>query len=193
MMAMDLLAWIQTWDWGSTADWVSGLATTAAVVFAVVGLRSERQRDRELNKQISDEQAQRDYAEKSSQASKVTVWHNDNPEEIRLRNGSEAVIYDVYVAMVNGNGESQGLHNPPADFTRMLRVVPPGETVSVVAPEGWRGAGFVPSYDLTFRDSQGVTWFRSNWGNLVERKKDVFEHYGLSRPFSYYQPPPQVL
>lgn len=188
-------------EWGSAADWVSGVATAAAVIFAVVGLKAERRRDRELSVRISEEQldrdeeqAKRDYAEKSSQAAKVTAWHEASREasvggSTCIRNGSEAVIYDVYAVLVNGRNESDGSPTGGHEhFGRMLRVIPPLETVRFPAPQGWAGMSRTPSYDLTFRDSQGVTWFRNNWGHLQQRAVSVFDHYRLSHPFPYYEP-----
>jgi hypothetical protein len=190
-------------DWGSAADWISGLATTAAVIFAFFGLRGERTRDRELNSRISTEQAGRDreqakraYAEKSAQAAKVSAWHEETPGTdggvTCIRNGSESVIYDVYAVLVNGRNESNGSLTGPEEFSRMLRVIPPLQTIRFAAPQGWRGMSRTASYDLTFRDSQGVTWFRNNWGHLEERKVDVFAHYGLMHPYPYYEPNPPV-
>ncbi|BBE21327.1 hypothetical protein MN0502_02100 [Arthrobacter sp. MN05-02] len=184
-------------DWGSLADWVSGVATAAAVIFAFLGLRGERERDRQLNQRISDEQLARDYSDRSAQASKVSAWHEDakdvSPSGLTcIRNGSESTIYDVYLALVNGQFESEGSSGTPSPFGRLLRVVPPQQTLKFPAPEGWEGMSLAPSYDITFRDSQGVTWFRSNWGHLLEREHDVFVYYDLPRPYPYYGLTPTV-
>lgn len=194
-------------DVGSAAEWVSGLATTAAVIFAVFGLRAERQRDRAVSDRISEEQrdrdreqakrdqeqAKRDYAEKSAQAAKVTVWHEASQRSpisglTCIRNGSEAVVYDVYAVLVNGRNESDGSPGAHKAFGRLLRVIPPLETVKFPAREGWGGMNRTASYDLTFRDSQGVTWFRNNRGHLKECKVSVFDQYGLDQPYTYFEP-----
>lgn len=179
-------------DWGSVADWVSGVATAVALILAFLGLHVERKRDRQLNERMADEQLARDYLEKSAQASKVSAWHEDargvSPSGLTcIRNGSESTIYDVYLELVNGRGESEGFPGTPSHFGRLLRVVPPQQTLKFPAPEGWGGMSLAPSYDITFRDSQGVTWFRSNWGHLSEREHDVFAHYDLPRPYPYHE------
>lgn len=179
-------------DWGSLADWVSGVATTLALIFAFLGLRVERERDRELNRRMSEEHLARDYLERSAQASKVSAWHEDarglSPSGLTcIRNGSESIIYDVYLALVNGRSESEGSPEIPHPFGRLLRVVPPLQTLKFPAPEGWRGMSVAPSYDITFRDSRGCTWFRSNWGRLAQREHDVYVHYDLPRPYPYHE------
>ena len=192
MMAMGIGETIQSWnlDWGSTADWVSGLATTTAVVFAFYGLRNERKRNKELKEQISEEQELRDYAAKSLQANQVSAWHDHETGELCIKNNSGAPVYDAYAVLADGTRASSG---PPRTWgqTRLLQVVPPETTIRINGITG-QGLGYVESYDLTFRDARGVTWFRSNWGKLTEQKEDVFKRYGLTKPYPYYKRPAQV-
>lgn len=178
---------------GSLADWVSGTATAGALIVGFYGLYRERLKDRELNAKIAEEQQLREEIETASQASKVSSWYDQSSDSFYIRNASESVIYDAYVLMVNGGFVSDGTALLDDEIGQMVRIVPPGSTIPVAAI--WRYVDrdhYAPSCDLTFRDAQGITWLRNNWGKLERREEDVFTHYRLEKPYKYYEPPVQV-
>ncbi|MET4003904.1 hypothetical protein ABIB48_002642 [Arthrobacter sp. UYCu511] len=157
---------------------ISGI-TTLAFLATVYQLFTERRRHKN--------------AERAAQAKDVTAWFDDYSGNAKIRNSSGAVVYDIYAVMVDGRHESEG--KPPAfpEAGQILRLVPPESTLEVPAPAGWAGAGFQPSYEICFRDAQGVTWLRNNRGILTESKKDVFDRYDLMRPVSYFSWPIQIM
>ncbi|MEV4954167.1 hypothetical protein [Paenarthrobacter nitroguajacolicus] len=182
-------------DFGSVADWVSGLATAGALVFGFVGLQRERRKDRELSAKIAEEEHGRKKTETATQASKVSSWFDESSNTVRVRSASESVIYDVLVIVVNGRDRSDGARFFFIDeFPRMIRLIPPGETAEIRVPLPDRQyPHYVASSDLNFRDAQGITWFRNNWGELTQRDRDVFDHYGLEKPYDYVEPVRQSL
>jgi hypothetical protein len=167
--------WLDKIEPGSWADWVAGIATTLAVIFALVELALERGRARRQ--------------ERASQASKVSAWFEESDraslrDRAYISNASEGVIYDVLIAVTNGRVESDG-STTVKDFTKILSQIPPG-VYRTSTIQGWGGMHFSPSIDLSFRDSSGRHWFRNNYGKLKEKKKDVFSRYSfLDQPVEY--------
>lgn len=184
-LAVGFTQWWQTISWGDAATWVSGVATALAVVLGVFTLRNERRRDWTLQWRLADERERAREKEKRAQASRVTAWFDRPTNSFKILNNSGGVIYDVLLSLAKGRSESDGSYLPQ-QFHRMLRVVPPGE-LTVPCQVGWAGMSFLPSTDATFRDANGVTWFRSNYGRLIERDTDVFTFYGLRHPYTYYE------
>jgi len=165
---------------GELSSWVAGIATSAAFIFTVVRLVIEQGRRKRLEERAA-------AIEKESQASLVSAWFDHPSNSVVIRNSSSAVIYDVYGVMVPGRQESDGTINRP-EYTGLLHVVPPDQTVSVELARGWAGMSFLPSIDVTFRDTRGQTWQRNNFGRLKTLDTDVFTHYQLMQPVSYSTP-----
>jgi hypothetical protein len=181
---MDFWAWWLTVDWGDAAGWVSGVATTIAVSVGVVQLRNERRRDRELEERLHQDQTRAQAVERRAQAIAVSAWFDG--ETLVVRNDSGGLIYDVFAVMVDGRSESDGKPMQPSmgksgalppEFSALLELVPPKSSASVaIGSIGWGAAGFAASYDLNFRDSAGVTWFRNNWGNCANARQMYLKH-----------------
>lgn len=184
---MDFFQWWQTINWGDAAGWFSGLSTSAVLLIGVLTLRNERRRDRALAVKSSEATERQDQADRRQQASQVTAWFARDPDAFVVSNNSGGVIYDVLAALVPGRGESDGTKLSP-DFYQLVRLIPPGQ-ISVPCAQGWAGMNFLPSVDLTFRDANGVTWLRNNYGKLSERESDVFSQYDLMQPHPYYERP----
>ncbi|MDQ0868992.1 hypothetical protein QFZ70_001465 [Arthrobacter sp. V1I9] len=171
---------------GSWADWVSGGATALALFLGLAGLLRERKKDRELSEKIAEDEHQRKKTELAAQASKVSSWFDQNSSSVMVRNASESVIYDVFVVLVNGRFQSDGTPLLVDEVGEMIRLVPPGQTASIPVPlPNMALSHYLVSSDLTFRDAQGLTWFRNNWGKLEKRDEDVFRHYDLEKPYKY--------
>lgn len=182
ILLMDFLQWVRTWSWGTVPDWVAGMATSSAFIFTVAQLSRER-RLRKVAETRSLQSARR------TQAEAVSVWLDVSTREFVVSNASGSMIYDVFLRVVDGRQNSmdsaRSLLGPP-DSRGMLAIVPPGIT-RMEAEFSW-GMHFVPTCDVVFRDARGITWFRTNRGELQELSVDVFHHYGLSLPYSYRIP-----
>jgi hypothetical protein len=161
--------------WAAIGTILGAVATFAAVVVSLVAVKHQRDRENDLQKTEADRQ-------KRAQADYVAAWYDDESDCIIVVNQSAQAIYDAYAVLVRHTSDGDG-HSP--DYAGMLRVVPPGQKGAVPIQEGWRGMSFRPGTTLTFRDSQGITWQRTNRGHLKELDTDVFEHYGLSQPATY--------
>ena len=167
---------------GNWAEWLAALGTSGALIFAVVGLRNERAKDRALT------QRQRE-AEERAQASLVAGWmHNvvlkgfgeGFPElVIRVRNGSDLPIYVVTVsADVGVRGK----------FYRALDALAPHETreVRIAIPAPPRSSEVTPS--LIFTDSAGRLWYRAPRGELRHPTDDDRTAHFETHPGSYGTP-----
>lgn len=102
----------------------------------------------------------------------ASIWHERRTTLLSSK-GSESVIYDVYAVMVTAEMSRRAARTSPSSLGG-CSAWSPARNGKSPAPEGWVGMSYVPSYDLTFLDSQGITWFRSNCGNLLERESSVF-------------------
>ncbi len=173
---MDLCIGCQI-DWGSVADWVSGLATFGALV---VVWRQQRQ---DHAKELQRTENERMTSERE-QASKVCLWVGDPdpdnpPEVLRLHglehfahlrkevlychNGSNLPVYDV--AVLSAKPAINGWIEPTG---QRQHTIPPGKTLDF-------GSDVDPkSAHMTFRDAAGLWWGRSPDGNLAKMESNPY-------------------
>lgn len=163
---------------GSWADWVAGLATVVAVLFAFVQLAAVRRSARR-------DQAERDAAARRLQASLIAAWTDrmgvpvqedvemfrqlpSPPDDfdairwiavVRIRNVSDAPVYELrYAASAGVRGTAVGY----------LAVLPPTSTAEVLVPfpapprSDWIGPA------VAFKDAHGRGWWRQENGELIE-------------------------
>lgn len=167
---------------GTAAEWVSALATAAALGFAALaaraayrGLSIERARD-----------IARDDQDRRSQAELISGWVSEvsttsidgtlvgvSGWTVTLRNGSSLPVFRVRgVAYFQS---SSGTRDPSVDFS--VAVLAPGDTPSVapsVGPGAYIpleqfgvGAAQIPEVlrvDLKFTDHRGLRWWRRGDG-----------------------------
>jgi hypothetical protein len=180
-------------DWGDVPTWLAFIAAVAAGIAAVFLYKTELERDRIA---AADRRAQAEEARRS-QANKVAAWYVARTatygDNVRLpgfmlfgamiRNASDLPIYDVYVTFYQVTHSSVAgkwgvIEVAPAKLA--LRVVPPGETELVNAPETM-GAGDQQRFvvGIEFRDAAGGRWERDAMGQL--RPNDKLRAWGSVR------------
>jgi hypothetical protein len=154
-------------EWGTVAEWISGLGTIGALLLTFFLLRHELQQAREDRKQAAEREAER----QTDQAGRVAAWARQDtfpnrPPEITVlvRNASASPVYNVLVEVSESLGDAQASH--------FWHPVPPGETVSErLIPAEWAHIANLGEVNtqLRFTDSQGRHWLR-NWYGELERQ-----------------------
>lgn len=157
---------------GSLSDWLSGTATAAAFIFAIVQLWLQVRRQKR--------------AEETEQAQKVSAWFDFSTNSIHIRNDSGAVVYDVFSEVVF-SGEETMDQRYNSDYSRLLPYVPPSKTVALPVPTGWGGMHKTPFVRVAFRDQHGYSWYRSNVGRLYPVPGTVYKYFKMTAPYSYYR------
>ncbi|RAM37695.1 hypothetical protein [Arthrobacter globiformis] len=168
--------WIALQD-GSKADWLAGTATALAFLFAVVQLAIELRR--------------RKLAEIQEQAIQVSGWFDAYHHHFVVRNSSNALIYDVFIYLVDDDFKEH-YRRSPNDFSLKMRLVAPGTQVTVPCNVDYTKLTKVPLVDLIFRDSAGRVWMRDRYGNLVPQSKALEELRPETKDIDYYEPAPQI-
>lgn len=134
-------------NWGSVADWVSGLGTMAAVIVGVVQWNLDRKKS--LTQQ------------ERAQAGKVCHWvAKSKPSAVSgnlvLRNGSDLPISDVYIRYRHLFGNVLSRDGKDRERSQAIAKVGPDAQFEAVSGEVRED-----SVTLTFRDSAGVYWQRA--------------------------------
>jgi len=117
-------------------------------------------------------------------AEAVTAWF-ELPNLAVIRNASDAVIYEVIVALRNANHVEEGLGPAVQPWLAVAQLVPPGKEARIELPGGWGGMGFKPAIEAAFRDAAGMWWVRGHRGTLSEVQGTAYQRYGLMLPLSY--------
>src|SRR5829696_2302477 len=85
---------------GTWSEWVSGIATALALLFALFQLWLERRKARQL--------------EQRAQASQITAWYNGESsgpgedEDVYILNFSQSLVFDVMVSLHRAQSETDG-------------------------------------------------------------------------------------
>lgn len=127
-----------------------------------------------------------------SQSDRISVWlvKGERGDDIILRNGSEAPIYDVFVgAGIANKGDecklTKGLSSSSSNshgLNHSLGVVPPGTWI-IKAGLVMGGMSSIPGATVVFKDMYGKTWVRDAAGDLHDKgivtPADVLDLYKL--------------
>lgn len=156
---------------GDLANWVAGVATTLAVIVALLQLGLEtmrRRRDTEME-----------------QAQSVSAWFDFHSHRIYVRNDSNSVIYSVFVDIVLTTEPMADKGTTPGAFRGTVPFIAPKSTVAVVIERGSGGMSKTQHARVAFQDQRGQSWLRDNAGRLKKLKAPVYRHFGVSAPYTY--------
>ncbi|WP_152609318.1 hypothetical protein [Kocuria rosea] len=169
------------WNW----DALSAISTFLAVTVSLAAFWYQRERERRLR-------AEEDVGRRRHQAGFIAIWYDDSSHWLWIENRSEQPIYDAAanILLPSGRPAPDGhIHMPLGVGGGVLRVIPPRHR-SPIATVNWMEN---PVPLLAFRDAQGITWQRDQYGELSELSTGVFEHFGLTSEHGYAPSRPDPL
>jgi hypothetical protein len=184
---------------GSATDWLSAVASAASAVAAVAALlvarraqqsaRRSEDATREgviaarqgvavaegsLAQQIADAR-QRALEAERSQAMQVTAWSQKrlsdvDDRRIVARNGSDNPVFDVKLWLILEDPPPQDEQSPPetSPSARTAVVGPRDEFMHPIPTTALR-VPYRPPVEISFRDAQGLGWWRDAMGRVRRR------------------------
>lgn len=169
---------------GDLGTWVGAIATSCAVIFALIQLaieRYSRARDARL-----------------SRAASIAAWivkPYEFPMGLSALNSSNEPVYQVILTLVSiqGGGPPRDAHNAPEDFTHRtcLSVLPPGR-YRLWMTSGGHGMGSRYAVEVCFTDASGRNWVRKGNGRLKRLRKNPVQYYKLRQPIGWLYPEEQT-
>jgi hypothetical protein len=192
-------------DLGDVPTWVASIGTVFTLAFALVQIRTER--NRRITQEAADRQEQRLAQARLVSAVTGPEVAGDDPTErgktaVDLRNSSLEPVYGIVVGImfIQGAGprkiedELQRIKNDssmPFAITTAA-ILPSGTHRVFLRGTGWgRGMGGRPGAEVAFTDRAGVHWIRRATGKLEEIPTEPFEYFkewGLYGPYELQSP-----
>ena len=165
--------WLDTIEWGSAAEWVSGLFTAGALVFAVILWRGDRRRSRRA---LADGFA-------TWQVFMGTHAVKDKANftvEVHAYNAGDRPI-PFTMLMVKPGSPQHALQ------TMGTKPIPPQS--EIIGSVGFENLWYDSPLLLMFRDGNGQTWLRDLASNKYVRKRQVnkwYRQYGRTELGMYH-------
>lgn len=149
-------------NWGSVPDWLAGLGSTLALLFAFLAVRS-------ANAQLRIIENDR----RQAQAQGIGVWLSQDESgsyHYNLINTSQLPVHSVitWVRRI-GDAEEKGTMH------QLQWLAPGGMRIAVEHPEWIREHDLF--VEIMFRDSATQHWRRDRTGKLISLRRDEFRHY----------------
>ena len=153
-------------NWGSVPDWLSGLGTILALVFAGLAVRAAHRTNVQQSKQLEMLEEDR----RRSQASRVAAWcftGSKGEPTYRITNTSGLPVFRVELWAIDGDGISPGR----SDVTK-LSFVPVGDSNVAIEVGQLNDAANDQRLlvEMSFMDCAGASWARRARGELIEQK-----------------------
>lgn len=174
------------WDWGDIPTWVAGIATTAAVIAALVHASGARKHAVAALKVARDEAAAREVARQDELAGQarllmMTYTKKSGGLEFDVANHSAAPLFTIEVKtayFMGGGAPSEYLWRPwrqnPRHKGLTRDVLPAGQTHHVSIQFCDAQGEVIPSLagffalEVSYVDAHGVRWRRR--GNVLPRR-----------------------
>lgn len=187
--SFNLFHWI-----GEQKDWLTVLFSLTAIIISFISLTYQMK--------INARNQEREFIkEQRSQAINVSMWLSsenigaENPN-VTISNSNINAIYDIFIFSVSnrssGTIDDIGIltkdgHDDYYKHVQYIEVLPPGNSKIILTSQSSMGGEHsVP--EMTFKDSNGETWFRNKNGNLdkVESLEKLLPKYKISFPLTQY-------
>lgn len=158
----------------AASDWIAATAALVSAITALVGLWFAR---RQLLTQIADLKTRLQEI-RATQAGTVTAWSERKEERgdgtlvrtVVAHNASQSPVYDVCVWLYSERS-SDALNEtvpPGRDPTARRAVLVPGEPLRYPVRVTGSSPAERPPVAMTFRDANGLAWFRPFAGGVVQ-------------------------
>ena len=168
-------------DWGSVPDWLAGVGTIGALIFAYRAVRAANRQNQHQAAQLArleNDQRDRDEEQRRAQASNVALWwqHRDRSASgpahaFYVSNTSDLPVTEVVFVVRTPRSQVECLAVPYiAPRTREVNSIDFDKVFSQLRDEFVEFQGHGPSGDmaaLEFTDMAGLRWRRNLSGNLT--------------------------
>jgi hypothetical protein len=155
--------------------WIGSIATAASFGLLAANAISARTRA----------QAERISAWLQSPGGPVEI--TDTGTQVRLRNSSDDLVYEVVVCLVLVQGAGPRTGQQSGKRT-VLGVLPPGAWTTSVPRYDNVGMSWAFGVEIAFTDRGGRHWLRGPEGKLKRIRRDPIAHYRIGRPTTFMQP-----
>ena len=187
--SFNLFHWI-----GEQKDWLTVFLSLTAILISFISLTYQMK--------INAHNQEREFIkEQRSQAINVSMWLSlekigTETPNVTISNSNLNAIYDIFIFSVSNmsSGTIDDLGNLNKDKhdnyyqdVQYIEVLPPGNSKIILTSQSSMGGEHsVP--EMTFKDSNGETWFRNKNGNLhkVKSLEKLLPKYKISFPLTQY-------
>ena len=171
--------------WGDVATWVTGVATIALFIVALIQIRNERLARIAMEKELT-------VSKTHDQANRISCWlvkvSKDKFGEwfwVSVSNQSTQPIYNVVVSAVGLRQTGENI-DIPAPHRVSIDIVPPGQGyIPIQALQFGHPGHSRVGIEIGFTDILGVTWIRQANGELKMIKTSALEFYDIVLPANW--------